>query len=154
MDGFIYLATPFIAGLIGSLFTVQAIDGWYATLNKPFFNPPNFVFAPVWTILYVLMAMSFYLVWVNRENKKKKIKKEGMRIFMAQLVLNVLWSVIFFGLHSPTLAAADIIVLLILIFVNIKVFAKVSKTASYLLYPYLAWVFFASILNVAIVALN
>lgn len=138
------------AGAIGSVFTTSAIGTWYATLNKPSFNPPNFIFVPVWTMLYILMAVSFYLVLIS----KVKDKQLAVRLFIAQLFLNIFWSVFFFGLHSPLLALFDIILLWILILLAIKYFYKISHSASYLLIPYLLWVSFAGVLNFSIVLLN
>ncbi|MEO6508669.1 MAG: TspO/MBR family protein [Patescibacteria group bacterium] len=142
----------FTAAGIGSLFTFSAIPTWYVALNKPFFNPPNWVFGPVWTILYTMMAFSLYLVW-NSQTKKKE-KNEGMNVFFIQLSLNALWSIVFFGLHSPLLALVIIIILWILIFKTIVIFSKISKNAGLLLVPYLAWVSFATLLNTAIAFLN
>lgn len=133
------------AGLIGSLFTFSAIPTWYATLNKPFFSPPNFVFGPVWTTLYFLMGVSLYLVWM---------KKKSLTIFWIQLFFNVTWSLVFFGLKNPLLALINIIFLWTAIFLTIKHFFRISKLAAYLLVPYLLWVSFASLLNLAIVILN
>lgn len=134
------------AGLIGSIFTFNSVNTWYVTLNKPFFNPPPWIFAPVWTILYLLMGVSLYLVWEK--------KKANLNWFWAQLCLNFIWSIIFFGLKNPILAFVVIVFLWISILLTIKDFGKVNKTASYLLYPYLAWVSFAGLLNLAIVILN
>ncbi len=133
------------AGGVGSIFTTQSIPTWYATLNKPFFSPPNWIFAPVWTILYILMGISLYLVW-----QKKKIPA----VFWIQLVLNIIWSVIFFGMKNPPLAFMDIIILWIAIFATIKSFSKINKLAGQLLWPYMVWVSFASILNLFIIILN
>ncbi len=133
------------AGILGSLFTFSSIPTWYATLNKPVFSPPNFIFGPVWTLLYLLMGISLYLVW-----QKKKVPF----VFWIQLLLNAAWSIVFFGLKNPTLAFVNIVALWIAIFITIRAFARVNKTAAYLLYPYLIWVSFASILNLAIVLLN
>ena len=138
------------AGGIGSLFTTPAISTWYTTLNKPVFSPPNFIFAPVWITLYILMAIAFYLVLIN----KSKDKRMAITFFLTQLVLNVFWSVIFFGLHNPIFAFVEIIILWIAIFLTIKSFYKISRNASYLLIPYLLWVSFASVLNLSIVLLN
>lgn len=138
------------AGAIGSVFTTSAIGTWYTTLNKPSFNPPNFIFAPVWTTLYILMAVSFYLVLIS----KVKDKQLAVRLFLVQLFLNIFWSVLFFGLHSPLLALFDIILLWILILLTIKYFYKISHSTSYLLIPYLLWVSFAIILNLSIALLN
>lgn len=132
-------------GMIGSFFTVSSIPTWYATLNKPFFSPPNWVFAPVWTTLYILMGISLYLVWI-----REKIPM----VFWIQLIFNGLWSLIFFGMKNPGLALVDIIALEVSIFLTIKTFLKISKPAGRLLFPYLAWVSFASILNLSIVLLN
>ena len=133
------------AGVLGSVFTTSSIPTWYATLNKPVFSPPNWVFAPVWTILYIMMGLSLYLIWT---------KKKVPTIFWIQLILNVAWSIIFFGLKNPTLALIDIVALWTAIFVTIKSFYKINRLAGNLLIPYLLWVTFASILNLAIVILN
>ncbi|MCL5970621.1 MAG: tryptophan-rich sensory protein [Patescibacteria group bacterium] len=133
------------AGVIGSVFTINAIRTWYATLNKPFFSPPNWIFGPVWTILYILMGISLYLVWV-------RVKVPV--VFWVQLILNALWSIIFFGLKNPTLALINIIALWIAIVLTVKAFYKINKLAGNLLIPYLAWVTFAALLNLSIVILN
>jgi len=133
------------AGILGSFFTVSSIPNWYVTLNKPFFSPPNWVFGPVWTILYILMGYSLYLVW-----KKKKVPS----VFWLQLILNASWSIIFFGMKNPGLALIDIALLWVAIVLTIKSFYKISKSAAYLLIPYLLWVSFASILNISIWLLN
>lgn len=140
-----------LAGFLGSFFTVSAIPTWYASLNKPFFSPPNWIFAPVWTTLYVLMGISLFIVI---SNKKQAIKDKAVVIFGLQLFLNFLWSVLFFGMKNPTLALIDIAALWIAIFLTIKSFSKISKLASNLLIPYLLWVTFASLLNLMIVILN
>ncbi len=141
-----------MAGLIGSIFTIPAIGTWYAELNKPSFSPPNWVFGPVWIALYALMGISACLVF-SKGWKNKKIKN-AISIFSLQLVLNVLWSVIFFGAKNPFLALAEMAILWIAIFVTIKKFNEISKTAGNLLIPYLAWVSFAAILNLSIVLMN
>mgnify|MGYP001559045178 CR=1 FL=1 len=133
------------AGVLGSFFTVSAIPEWYSTLNKPSFSPPNWIFGPVWTILYILMGYSLYLVWT---------KKKVPAIFWIQLVLNAVWSIIFFGMRNPSLALVDIMALWIAIVLTIKAFYKINKLAGNLLIPYLAWVSFASILNLSIALLN
>ena len=134
-----------LAGGVGSIFTMSAIPNWYVTLNKPFFSPPNWVFAPIWTILYILMGISLYLVW-----RKGKVPS----IFWIQFILNAFWSIIFFGMKNPTLALVDIVALWISIVLTIKSFYKINKLAGNLLLPYLTWVTFASILNLSIVLLN
>lgn len=147
----ISLAIPLAAGFVGSVFTNSSVQTWYPTLNKPVFNPPNWLFAPVWTLLFVLMGISFYLVWRNGETSQLKL---ALVVYFTQLALNVLWSLLFFGVKSPLLGLIDIFVLWGVIVVNIYLFIKVSRTAGYLLIPYLLWVSFASTLNFAIVLLN
>jgi len=148
----ISLALPQLAGLAGSLFTTPAIPAWYAGLEKPSFNPPNWIFAPVWTLLFLLMGISLYFIWGRGlENKKSKI---AVLIFAVQLALNALWSIVFFGFHNLGAAFVAIIFLWFAIFVNIVAFAKISKQAAYLLLPYILWVSFAAILNFSILTLN
>jgi len=132
---------------VGSIFTTPAIPGWYATLQKPSFSPPNFLFAPVWTTLYILMGISLALI-LNKKNKTAII------FFVVQLVLNSLWSILFFGLKSPKLAFVEIIFLWLAILITILKFFKISKLAGWLFVPYLLWVSFASFLNLTIVKLN
>ena len=134
------------AGLVGSIFTFDSINTWYSTLQKPFFNPPSYIFGPVWTLLYTMMGISLFLVWGK--------KKTNLRWFWVQLALNTLWSIVFFGLKNPSAALVAVVFLWISIFKTIISFKKVNKNASYLLYPYLAWVTFDSILNLAIMLLN
>jgi benzodiazapine receptor len=144
------LAIPQLAGLLGSIFTAPAIPGWYASLVKPAFNPPNWIFAPVWTSLFFLMGISLFLVW-ERKGEKFGI---AVLVFGVQLALNVLWSILFFGLQSPFLALLEIFALWIAIVLNIYVFYGIDRRAAYLLVPYLAWVSFAAFLNYSIWVLN
>ncbi len=146
----ISLLIPQLAGIIGSLFTVKNIPTWYASLNKPFFSPPNWIFAPVWVTLFIFMGVSLYLVLV----KQKKIFDFPVKIFLVHLAVNTLWSIVFFGMREPGLAFVVIIALWFLIYYIIKIFYKIDKVASYLLIPYLAWVSFASILNFSVWILN
>jgi len=139
-------------GLIGSLFTTPAITSWYAGLIKPSFNPPNWIFAPAWILLYTLMGIAAFLIW-NRRNGKKKIKT-ALVLFSVQLVLNSLWSIIFFGLHLPQYAFLEILVLWFFILLTLLSFYKISKPAGLLLLPYILWVSFAAILNLSIMILN
>lgn len=141
-----------LSGLIGSVFTASSISTWYATLKKPTFNPPNWVFAPVWTILFLLMGISFYIIW-NRGLEDEKVKS-AIIIFSIQLILNIFWSFLFFGLKSPFLAFLEIILLWFVILMNIIQFYNISKTAGFLLLPYILWVSFAVILNFFILRLN
>jgi len=141
-----------IAGFIGSFFTSPAITTWYATLQKPSFAPPNWVFFPVWTSLFIMMGISLFLVWQKGwDDKKVKI---AIYIFAVQLVMNILWSVAFFGFRSPLLGLMEIIILWITILATTLSFIKVSRTAAYLLIPYIIWVTFAAILNYSIWRLN
>lgn len=134
------------AGILGSFATMASVKGWYLTdLIKPSFNPPSWVFGPVWTLLFLLMGISLYLVWD---------KKNNLFWFWIQLVLNIFWSYLFFGFRSPDLAFYEIIFLWVAIFITIVKFWKYNKTASILLWPYLAWVSFASFLNYSIMILN
>lgn len=141
-----------LVGILGTPFTIAAIPTWYTSLNKPFFSPPTWIFGPVWTILYLLMGVSFYLI-LQKGWKKKAVKNAGM-FFIAQLALNFLWSPIFFGLKSPLLGLITIVAMWILIITTMKKFYPLSKLAFYLLIPYLLWVSFATVLNAAILILN
>ena len=125
---------------------------WYSTLSKPFFTPPSWIFGPAWTTLYTLMAISAFLVW--RKGFKKKQIKNALKLFAIQLFLNAIWSPVFFGAHNLLLALIIIIAMWFYIVKTIKAFAKIDRVASYLLYPYIAWVSFASILNFSLWLLN
>lgn len=141
---------PFIAAAIGSYFTTPNIAGWYVNLNKPFFSPPNWLFAPVWTILYLMMGIAIYLIWSQQGIKFNKTQIP----FYLQLILNAGWSIIFFGYHF-LLGALLVIIILWLLIINCLVkFKKVSLTAMWLLIPYLLWVSFASLLNFSFWYLN
>ncbi|MDD5163186.1 MAG: tryptophan-rich sensory protein [Candidatus ainarchaeum sp.] len=135
-------------GVIGSFFTFPAIGAWYAALQKPFFSPPNWLFGPVWTILFALMGISLYLAL------EKGLTKKAIVFFGIQLILNLAWSILFFGFHSPMIAFAEIIFLWIAIAATILEFRKTSQKAAWLLTPYILWVSFAAILNYAVWALN
>ncbi len=143
-----------LAGIAGSVFTVSSVSSWYVTLLKPALNPPSWVFGPVWTLLYLLMGISVFLVWENKSEITAMDRKRGLILFFVQLVLNMLWSIFFFGLHNPTLALYDIVALWIAILATMVSFYKISRTAMYLLLPYILWVSFAVYLNYSIVALN
>ncbi len=148
----ICILIPLVSGAIVGMLTMSGVTDWYTTLTKPWFTPPNYVFGPVWTVLYILMGISLYLVlsqgWEN------KTVKTGIILFAAQLGVNLMWSLIFFGLHSPLAALACIVVLLALIIATIITFYRVSKPAAVLLVPYLAWVCIATALNAGVVLLN
>lgn len=144
----ISLILPFLAAGIGSLFTSRTVSTWYTTLQRPAFSPPNWVFGPVWTILYLLMGFSLYLVW------KKGITRIAGIFFGVQLALNALWSILFFGMQQPFWAFVELIFLWGAILGTIITFYKIDKRAAYLLIPYFLWVSFAAILNYYIVILN
>jgi len=141
-----------IAGFIGSIFTTPQIPTWYASLKKPIFNPPNWIFGPVWITLFVLMGISLFLVW--RQGTAASHVRTGLTLFAVQLALNVLWSVAFFGLKSPLGGLVIIVTLWIAILATIIQFYRVSEIASMLLIPYILWVSFAAILNFMLFRLN
>lgn len=145
----------FAAAAIGQVFTYKEISTWYVGLHKAPFNPPNWVFGPVWTILYTLMAISLYIIWEKKvSEKKKQLKVEAIGAFFVQLALNTGWSLIFFGAHAPWLAFGEIVVLWLFIVVTINLFWQFSRAAALLLVPYLLWVSFASLLNLFVAVLN
>ncbi len=135
-----------------SFFTISQIPGWYRNLERPSFSPPNWLFGPVWTCLYVMIAIAAYLVWQRRDDSA--FYKTTRTIYFVQLLLNFLWSIVFFGMHQILGAFVIIILLLISIAVLIYRFNHFSKAASLLLVPYILWVSFASILNFYIYLLN
>lgn len=164
-----------LAGIVGSVFTTPEINGWYRTLNKPSFQPPNWLFGPVWTLLFLLMGVALYLVWaknwqidfaIGKFDKKSwnnfslKFwsgswqKTNIILIFALQLLLNILWSYIFFGMKNLGMAFFEIMALWIAILYTILNFYRVSKKAAYLLLPYILWVTFAGVLNFAVWMLN
>lgn len=152
--GIISVAVCVLVGFLSGFATQSSVKTWFPTLVKPFFNPPAWVFAPVWTILYILMGLSIAIVWSNENVKKWENKKKAMFLFGIQLLLNALWSILFFGLCNPFLAFIEILLLWLLIFETIKAFEKIDTLASKLLYPYLVWVSFATLLNGSIWYLN
>lgn len=141
-----------LAGVVGSVFTITAIPGWYASLIKPSFSPPNWLFGPVWLTLYILMGLALALVWAKGIGDKKV--KQAVILFGVQLLLNVLWSILFFGLHLTFLAFLEIVMMLGFIVLTTRRFYRIERRAAYLMLPYLAWVSFASVLNFSIWFLN
>ena len=137
---------------VASFFTIREIPGWYQTLNKPSFNPPNQVFGPVWSILYVMIGVSACLVWQRRDTSEAYSKARV--IYFTQLLFNFMWSIVFFGMHQVLAALVVIGLLWISIVMNIYCFGRISKVAAWLLVPYLLWVSFASMLNLYIYLLN
>jgi len=140
-------------GYLSGEVTREGVDTWYRAINKPSFNPPDWIFAPVWSTLYVFMGIAAGLVWDRIEMQKETVKK-GLTFFAIQLALNALWSYLFFGLHNPLLALIEIVVLWLMIYETFVQFNKVNKIAAYLLIPYLLWVTFAFVLNASIWWLN
>ena len=149
--GFSLIITQ-LAGIVGSFFTTSAIPTWYATLEKPFFNPPNWLFGPVWVLLYGMMGVSIYLIW--QQLAKNQNAGKAMLLFWIHLFFNATWSIIFFGMQNLSLAFLNIAIIWVFILVLIKQFYSINKIASYLLIPYLLWVTFASLLNYSIWQLN
>jgi translocator protein len=141
-----------LVGILSSLTTFNSIPNWYAHLIKPSFNPPNWIFGPVWTLLYLMIGVAVYLVWTSK--KPNSFKINAYWIFAFQLLLNGLWTIVFFGMHQILGALIMIAVLWLLIIINIFAFYKISKTAGYILVPYLLWVSFASVLNFSLWLLN
>ena len=138
-------------GAIAGFATVQSIDTWYAALNKPSFNPPNWLFGPVWTFLYILMGIALFLIWKLPVSKNRNT---AIGFFFFQLLLNFLWSFLFFYFHLIAVTLFDIIILWVMIFLTIILFSRLNKTASWLLVPYISWVSFATILNIYVFNLN
>lgn len=147
------VTTCLVIGYLSGKVTQESITTWYPTLKKPIFNPPNWLFAPVWTLLYILMGVAGGMIWNHLEAQKEEVKK-AFTFFIIQLALNALWSYLFFGLHNPLLALIEVIILWLMIFETYSQFKPINKTAAMLLLPYLAWVGFASVLNFSIWWLN
>lgn len=141
-----------LVGILGAIFTTPAIPTWYASLKKPSFSPPNWVFGPAWTLLYALMGVAAYLIW--QQGLEKPVVRNALFIFTLQLFLNFLWSFFFFKLQSPLHALIEIFLLWVLILATIISFYQINKTAGLILIPYLLWVSFATLLNFYIVKLN
>jgi benzodiazapine receptor len=143
---------PLVIGFIGSLATRPMITTWYAALQKPFFSPPNWLFGPVWTLLYIMMGVAAYLVW--RRGFERPEVKGALGLYVMQLILNCAWSLVFFGLKSPLGGLIVIVALWVLIYLTMRRFFKISQPAGWLLLPYLLWVSFATVLNLALLMLN
>ena len=147
------VVTCLAVGYFSGIVTRSAVTTWFPTLVKPSFNPPSWVFAPVWSMLYVMMGVAAGLVW-DRIEAEREVVKKALIFFAIQLALNDLWSYLFFGLQNPMLAGLEIILLWLMIFETYIQFAKINKISGYLLLPYLAWVSFAAVLNGSIWWLN
>ena len=150
--GFIIcLAIPLAVGAISGYITASETEGWFSTLQKPSFNPPNSIFAPVWTTLYILMGISLFMIW---DSPKNWLRKKSLLIFFFQLFFNFWWSIIFFEFHLLFVANIDIVILWGLIIYMITTFKQVKPIAGYINIPYLLWVSFATVLNISIWVLN
>ncbi len=148
------------AGLVGGLFSTPSIAQWYANLNKPWFTPPGWIFAPVWLVLYTLIGIALYLVWIEKEKKNatnttfSRPFNIAIIAFGLQLILNALWSALFFGLRSPLLGLIEIAILWVVIIVTMIYFFRIRNVAGWLFIPYIIWVSFAVMLNIGILLLN
>jgi tryptophan-rich sensory protein len=148
----IAIAIPLAVGFTSGFFTATGTGSWYQTINKPSWNPPNWIFGPVWTTLYILMGIALFLVW--KSGALAPLKKAAITFFAIQMALNFFWSFIFFNQHQIGWALAEIIALWLMILLSIFAFARVNNTAAWLLVPYISWVSFAAILNYTIWKLN
>lgn len=146
------IALPLAVGATSGFFTVTGVESWYQTIQKPSWNPPGWVFGPVWTTLYVLMGISLFLVW--KSEASTQLKRMAIALFAAQLILNFFWSFIFFNQQQIGWAVAEIILMWIFILATIFLFANINKAAAWLLVPYISWVSFAAVLNYTIWRLN
>ena len=140
-------------GYLSGMATQSSVTTWFPTLTKPSFNPPSWVFAPVWSLLYMMMGIAAGLVW-NRIDYEKEVVKKALVFFVIQLALNALWSILFFGIRNPFLAFIEIILLWLMIYETYVQFGKIDKIAGYLFVPYILWVSFAAVLNGSIWWLN
>ena len=147
------LALAFSAAAIGGYFTSSSVTTWYVALAKPMLNPPSWVFAPVWTLLYALMAIAAALVY-ERSAEAPRLTRQALAVYGVQLVLNALWSYVFFGMRDPALALVVIAGLWLSIVSTVSRFSKINRTSAWLMMPYLAWVSFASYLNLMVAILN
>ena len=148
----IAVAIPLAVGGISGFFTATGVESWFQTINKPSWNPPGWIFGPVWTTLYAMMGVALFLVW--KSDSSDILKKTAITLFAVQLILNFFWSFIFFDQHQIGWALVEIIVMWIFILLTIFAFGNVSKLAAWLLVPYISWVSFATILNYSIWKMN
>ena len=152
-----FIAISFAVAGLGSIATAENVDGWYATAEKAAWNPPNFLFGPVWTVLYTLMSVAAWLVW--RERSRMNVRP-ALTMYIVQLALNAVWTPVFFGLYpfigTPALwiALAIIVAIDVTVLLTMLRFWKVRRTSAWLLVPYWAWVLFATTLNAALAVLN
>jgi len=147
-----FLAISQLAGIMGALVTRPAISSWYVHLEKPFFTPPNWLFGPVWILLYILMGIAAFLIW--QSSASLSLIRAALILFFAQLVFNAAWSFLFFGMRSPLLGLIDIGILLVLVAWTLVAFMRIHVGAGILLIPYFLWLTYATVLNAAILWLN
>ncbi len=152
MKAYFLIIVPLIVGSISGFFTSSGVKGWYAAANKPWFNPPNWIFVPAWAVLYLLMGIALFMVYQSVFNKE--VKQVALTLFAIQLLLNFFWSILFFKMQQPGWAFAEIIIMWLAILLTIIWFGKISSGAAWLLVPYISWVSFAAFLNYAIWKLN
>ncbi len=143
---------PLVIGAVAGYFTTDGVQGWYAVANKPWFNPPNWIFAPMWTALYILMGIAFYIVWNTVISSEEK--RPAIIFYILQLVFNFFWSYIFFSQKQTGWAFAEILLMWLAILLTIFAFGRINKTAAWLMVPYICWVSFAAVLNYYIWQLN
>lgn len=148
------ISTCLAVGYLSGMVTQDSVTTWYATLKKPFFNPPNWVFMPVWTLLYIAMGVAAARVWSKENETNYKVVRKALLFFIIQLALNALWTILFFGIKNPLLALVEIVLLWLMIYETYTQFKKIDAFSAKLLIPYLAWVSFASILNASVWWLN
>jgi len=144
------LAVVAVVAVVGGLVTAGAVDGWYRTLEKPVFNPPDWLFGPVWTALYVMMAVAAWLVW----RRGRAVARPALLLYAGQLALNLAWTLLFFGAHAIAVAFIEILVLLAMIVLTARAFFRVDVRAGWLMVPYALWVAFAAVLTGSVMALN
>lgn len=147
----LFVVLSLLAGFSGNFLSFDSLTTWYPTLNKPFFNPPNWIFGPVWSLLFILLGVSFWLVWKKRDHPGFK---KALTWFIIQFVINILWTGLFFGLQSPLIGFIGILILLGFIITMYRSFKQIDKTAANLNIPYICWVSFATILNGTILFMN
>jgi benzodiazapine receptor len=147
----ISIALPLLVGAVAGMFTAKAVPEWYATLNRPSFSPPNWLFGPVWTTLYLILGISLFLIWKQNPTEDRNI---AIILFLVQIFLNFAWSFLFFYFKLVGIALVEIVLLWITIIIMIVQFYKVLPLAAYINIPYLLWVSFATVLNAAYYMLN
>lgn len=149
----IFIATCIGVGYLSGIATQSGANTWFLTLEKPFFNPPDWIFAPVWGLLYIMMGVAAGIIWSRIDYDRDAVKK-ALLFFAIQLALNALWPVLFFGLHNPLLALIEIVILWLMIYETYVQFSKIDKIAGWLFIPYLLWAGFATVLNASLWWLN